>query len=233
METRSAAYDFTGDLIEACSCMAPCPCWVADFPDGGECWSFTGYYVRSGSVGDVDVSDLSLVSLVQIPGHVHDGNWREVMFVDARATDEQHEALMDAFQGRLGGPLADLAALIGDRVANYRVPIEYTINEGRGAVRVSHPSGEGYAIDTEMEPYRGPDGEPTKLFNSAWSTIPGNEALLGKASHNDISVPEHDMVWSYQGRNSIQGLDFHMTHTPDSNGSEEAAGLGAEEVADA
>lgn len=233
METRSAAYDFTGDLIEACSCMAPCPCWVADFPDGGECWSFTGYYVMSGSVGDVDVSDLSLVSLVQIPGHVHDGNWREVMFVDARATDEQHEALMDAFQGRLGGPLADLAALIGDRVANYRVPIEYTINEGRGAVRVSHPSGEGYAIDTEMEPYRGPDGEPTKLFNSAWSTIPGNEALLGKASHNDISVPEHDMVWSYQGRNSIQGLDFHMTHTPDSNGSEEAAGLGAEEVADA
>ncbi len=233
METRSAAYDFTGDLIEACSCMAPCPCWVADFPDGGECWSFTGYYVTSGSVGDVDVSDLSLVSLVQIPGHVHDGNWREVMFVDARATDEQHEALMDAFQGRLGGPLADLAALIGDRVANYRVPIEYTINEGRGAVRVSHPSGEGYAIDTEMEPYRGPDGEPTKLFNSAWSTIPGNEALLGKASHNDISVPEHDMVWSYQGRNSIQGLDFHMTHTPDSNGSEEAAGLGAEEVADA
>lgn len=233
METKSAAYDFKGDLIEACSCMAPCPCWVADFPDGGECWSFTGYYVRSGSVGDVDVSDLSLVSLVQIPGHVHDGNWREVMFVDARATDEQHEALMDAFQGRLGGPLADLAALIGDRVANYRVPIEYTINEGRGVVRVSHPSGEGYAIDTEMEPYRGPDGEPTKLFNSAWSTIPGNEALLGKASHNDIAVPEHDMVWSYQGRNSIQGLDFHMMHTPDSDGAEEAAGLGAEEVADA
>ena len=87
----------------------------------------------------MDVSDISLISLVQIPGHVHDGNWREVMFVSDTATDEQHAALMDAFQGRLGGPLADLAALIGERVANYRVPIEYTIQDGHGAVRVTPP----------------------------------------------------------------------------------------------
>jgi len=230
--TTRAAYDLRGDLIEACSCFAPCPCWVADFPDGGSCWSFTGYYVRTGTVGDVDVSDRSLISLVQIPGHVHEGNWREVLFVDERVTDEQFEALLNAFQGRLGGPLADLAALIGERVASYRVPITYTVEDGRGAVRVTHPSGEGLAIDTEMEPYRGPDGEPTRLFNSAWSTIPGNEALLGKASHNRINVPEHDMIWSYEGRNSIQGLNFRLAHTPDSEGPEEGAGLGADDVVD-
>src|SRR3712207_8776244 len=69
-ETVSAAYDLRGDLIEACSCFAPCPCWVADFPDGGSCWSFTGYYVRTGTSRGVDVSDRSLISLVQIPGHV-------------------------------------------------------------------------------------------------------------------------------------------------------------------
>jgi hypothetical protein len=211
--TRQTAYDLHGDLIETCSCAAPCPCWVADFPDGGQCWSFTGYHVNSGTVGDVDVSDLTLVSLVQIPGHVHDGNWREIHFVDDRADDQQHEALLDAFQGRLGGPLADLAALIGERVATYRVPITYTITDGRGVIKVGHPSGEGYAIDADMEPYRGPDGEPTRLVNSAWSTIPGNEALLGKASHNHVSVPEHDMVWSYEGRNSIQGLGFHLAHS--------------------
>ncbi|MBA3407288.1 MAG: DUF1326 domain-containing protein, partial [Solirubrobacterales bacterium] len=38
----AAAYDMRGDLIEACSCMAPCPCWVADDPDDGFCNSFTG-----------------------------------------------------------------------------------------------------------------------------------------------------------------------------------------------
>jgi hypothetical protein len=59
----------------------------------------------------------------------------EVLFVDANATDEQHDALVDAFQGRLGGPLADLASLITDRRAQYRVPIEYTIEDGVGTAR--------------------------------------------------------------------------------------------------
>ncbi len=35
----NAGYDFKGDPIEACSCFSPCPCWVADDPDGGACWS--------------------------------------------------------------------------------------------------------------------------------------------------------------------------------------------------
>src|SRR4028118_1702397 len=102
--TTNAGYDFTGDLIEACSCFAPCPCWVADDPDGGACWSFTGYYVRSGASRGVDISDLSLISLVQIPGHVHDGNWREVLFVSDSATAEQHEALRDPLPGRRRRP---------------------------------------------------------------------------------------------------------------------------------
>jgi hypothetical protein len=34
MATAAAtAYDLRGDLIEACSCMGPCPCWVGDDPD--------------------------------------------------------------------------------------------------------------------------------------------------------------------------------------------------------
>ena len=37
--TMNAGCDFTGDLIEACSCFAPCQCWVADDPDGGACFS--------------------------------------------------------------------------------------------------------------------------------------------------------------------------------------------------
>lgn len=103
MATAAAtAYDLRGDLIEACSCMGPCPCWVGDPPDGGHCNSFTGYHIREGHARGVDLSGLSLVSLVQIPGNVAAGNWSEVPCVDANPTDEQHDALVDAFQGRLG-----------------------------------------------------------------------------------------------------------------------------------
>jgi hypothetical protein len=210
--TTQTGYDLRGDLIEACSCMGPCPCWVGDDPDGGNCNSFTGYHWREGHARGVPIEDITSVSLVQIPGNVADGNWREVLFVSDNASDEQYEALLDAVMGRLGGPLADLATLIPNRVAQYRVPIEYTIADGVGTVRVGSPTGDGFAIDTTMEPYRGPDGQPTRLINSSWSTIPGNEALLGKASHNRIDVPDHDMVWAYENRNSIQGLGFHL-HT--------------------
>jgi hypothetical protein len=224
----ATAYDLRGDLIEACSCMAPCPCWVADDPDGGSCNSFTGYHIREGHSRGVDLGGTTLISLVQIPGHVHAGNWREVLFVSDTVSDEQFDALLDAFQGRLGGPLADLAGLITERVAQHRVPIEYTIEDGKGTVRVGHPHRDGLAIDTTMEPFRGPDGEPTRLLNSAWSTIPGNEALLGKASHNRIDVPEHGMEWFYEGRNSIQGLGFRLHHDGDAPREEgDAAGLGA------
>jgi len=88
MTTTAIPYDLHGDLIEACSCMGPCPCWVGDDPDGGYCNSFTGYHFRSGTARGVDVSGITSVSLVQIPGNVADGNWSEVMFVSDNATDE-------------------------------------------------------------------------------------------------------------------------------------------------
>ena len=53
---------------------------------------------------------LSLVNVVHIPGNVLEGNWRIAMYVDDRASDEQMEAMLDAFGGKLGGPLADLAS---------------------------------------------------------------------------------------------------------------------------
>jgi hypothetical protein len=37
------------------------------------------------------------------------------------------------------------------------------------------------------------------------------------------------MIWSYEGRNSIQGLNFRLAHTPDA---EEGAGMGTEPVMD-
>jgi hypothetical protein len=212
---KATGYDLRGDLIEACSCMGPCPCWVGDDPDGGSCNSFTGYYIREGQARGVEVRDISYISLVRIPGNVADGNWSEVLFVSDNATDEQYEALVDAFFGRLGGPLADLAALIPHRVAQYRVPITYHVENGVGSIRVSKPEGDGAAIEARMEPYRGPDGGPTRMINSSWNTIPGNEALLGKAEYNRVDAGHEGFAWSYEWRNSIQGLDFRLAHAGD------------------
>jgi hypothetical protein len=203
MATAVKLYELDGTLLEACSCAGPCPCWVGDDPDGGSCDAFNAYHIDHGQISGIDVSGLSLIGLVQIPGNVLAGNWREVLYIDDKATPEQREALLAAFTGRLGGPLAELAALIGDEVAVHYAPIEHKIVNGSGTLHV------GDQIMARIEPYRDREGRPTTLQNTLFSSIPGSPAYVGKAPVHQVNVPEHQMVWEFSGRNAIQG-SFHF-----------------------
>jgi hypothetical protein len=203
MATSVTQYNLDGSLLEACSCAGPCPCWVGDDPDGGACDSFIAYHVDRGEIGGVDVSGLTYVVVHQIPGNVLAGKWRQIVYVDDRATPEQHEALVAAFTGKLGGALADLAGLVSEREAFYSVPIEHRIQDGKGTLRV------GDKVSATMEPYRDAAGRPTTLHDSLFSTIPGSPAYVAKASEHVVRVPEHRMVWEFSGRNAIQG-SFHF-----------------------
>src|SRR3712207_1004376 len=111
------AYQLEGRLLEVCNCNVLCPCWIGEDPDNGTCDAVVAYHVDEGTVDDVDVSGHTLASLTYIPGNVLQGNWKTVVFVDDRATDEQQEALLKVFTGQLGGPLEDFAQLIGEVVA--------------------------------------------------------------------------------------------------------------------
>jgi hypothetical protein len=196
-------YSMDGTLLEACSCAAPCPCWIGDDPDGGTCDAFIAYHVDRGQVRGVDVSGLSLVLVNQIPGNVLAGNWRVVIYVDDKATPEQQQALLDAFGGKLGGAPADLAALLGEIVAVHPVPIEHLVEGGKGTIRV------GNAVYSEMAPYTDTQGRATSLHESIFSTIPGSPAYVSKSSIHQVNIPEHGMVWEFSKRNAIQG-NFHF-----------------------
>src|SRR5689334_16638297 len=114
-EATSAIYTLEGTLIEACSCNVNCPCWIGEDPDLGECYAIVAYGIDRGQIGGLDVSGLALVLVCHIPGNVLAGNWRVVAIIDEQASQEQRTALLDAFTGKLGGPLGDLwEALIGE-----------------------------------------------------------------------------------------------------------------------
>jgi hypothetical protein len=196
-------YVLDGTLLEACSCAGPCPCWIGDDPDGGTCDAFVAYHVDRGQINGVDVSGLSLVNVAQIPGNVLSGNWRLVIHIDDKATPQQQEALLSAFGGKLGGPLADLAGLIGEVVEVRSVPIEHRVEGGKGTLRV------GQAVDAEMAPYTDASGKPTTIHDTVFSTIPGSPAYVSKASRHRVNIPEHGMSWEFSGRNAIQG-NFHF-----------------------
>lgn len=202
---RAAGYQLEGTLLEVCSCDVLCPCWIGEDPDGGTCDSFLAYNLDKGTIRGVDVSGLTLISAVNIPGNVLEGNWRQLMLIDDRATEEQADAMLDAFSGKLGGPLADLAALVGEVVAVERAPISHDIVDGAGTLNV------GDKIECAVHPYKGPDGSTTTLNNSIFSTVPGSPAYVAMADSQRIDIPEHGFQWSYEKKNAIQSdwkLDF-------------------------
>jgi hypothetical protein len=204
----NTGYDFQGQLLEACSCDVLCPCWIGENPDTGACYAFNAYNFDPGIINGVDVTGLSYVRVVIIPGNVlAAGTWKIVQYVDERATPEQEQAILDAFEGRLGGPLADFWGLIGEVLATHRAPIEHETVNGKGRLRV------GDVVYAEMEPYRGPDGTTTTLHNSLFSTIAGAPAYVSKAQTHTVNLPQYGMEWSYTDKNAIQS-DYRFTHRP-------------------
>ncbi len=192
-------YDLQGTLLEACSCGVLCPCWIGEDPDGGSCDAFVAYHFDAGTVRGIDVGGLSIVNVVHIPGNVlTPASWRVAMFVDERATDEQLQALVDAYGGKLGGPLADLAGLVAEVLDVRRARIRHEIRDGAGTLEVDD------IVSAEMAPYRGADGSTTTLRDSVFSTVPGSPAYVSKASRNTVNLPQFGMVWSFEGRNAIQ-----------------------------
>ncbi len=199
-------YSLEGTLIEACSCNVNCPCWIGEDPDLGECFAIVAYGIERGQVRDLDVSGLNLVLICHIPGNVLAGNWQIVALVDQRGSEEQRQAMLDAFTGQLGGPLGDLwEALIGEVKGVEFVPVEHKVVDGTGTLHVPG------LVETEMLPYRGPDGSITTLQNSVFSTVPGSPAWIAKATYNRVNLPQYGMTWEYEGRNAIQS-DWKIEH---------------------
>jgi hypothetical protein len=197
-EEVSSGYQLQGTLLEACNCDVLCPCWIGEDPDNGTCSAVVAYNLDKGRIRGVDVSGLTLAGVVFIPGNVLAGNWKQVVFVDEKATDEQMQAMLDAFTGKLGGPLADLAQLVGEVLDVVRAPVSHQISEGRGTLTI------GDQVTAVMEPYRGPDGSVTTLVNSVFSTVPGSPAWVGKAERFAVDIPEHGWTYEFEGRNAIQ-----------------------------
>jgi hypothetical protein len=197
----ATTYTIQGRLLEVCTCAAICPCWIGEDPDGGTCDSSMAWYVDSGTVRGVDVSDRCIALTVFIPGNVLDGHWKAVVYVDDRCTQEQQDALLAVFTGALGGPIADLAALIGEVVAVERAPMTFTVEEGEGMLKV------GDSIEARLAPFRGATGKTTTLSETVFSTVPGSPAYPGKASvyrqkSSKIGRPDVNV----SGRNALQAM---------------------------
>ena len=192
-------YRLEGRLLEVCTCDVLCPCWVGSDPDGGTCDGTLSWHFDKGEIDGVDVSGLTIAILCHIPGNILKGNWRAVIFVDEKASPQQEEAILNAYTGKLGGPVAEFAQLIGEVVAVERVPITFEVEKGKGRLQI------GSAVTADVEPFQGATGRDTTLHDTVFSSIPGSPAYVGKAPVYKATSPVLGLDVDLHDHNAVQG----------------------------
>jgi hypothetical protein len=157
------AWHLEGTYIENCNCDIVCPCAASGFAapaDNDRCNAVFAWHIDSGEVDGMDVSDLSVVLVIDVPQKTWEGSWRVGMFMDERASEEQAQKLGGIFSGQMGGPLAKVVPLISENLGMEVASIEHVDDGLRHRVKV------GDAIDVEIEdlvsPFD-PDGPLPKL----------------------------------------------------------------------
>jgi hypothetical protein len=168
------AWKLQGTYLENCSCEVVCPCAASAFaaPATSErCRALLAFHVDSGEVDGTDVSDRSVAVILDTPRQMTDGNWRVGLFVDERASDDQTQKLAGVFSGQMGGPMANLAPLIGENLGMEVAAIDFSDDGRRHRVRI------GDGVDIEVEDVASPldpDGPPPRLTGTRH---PANDTL--------------------------------------------------------
>jgi hypothetical protein len=198
------AYQLEGRILEVCNCNVLCPCWIGEDPDNGTCDAVVAWHIDRGRIDRVDVSGCTLAEIVHIPGNILKGNWQAVVYVDDHATAEQQEALLKVWTGKLGGPVAELAKLIGKVLAVEQAPITFEVDKGKGLLRIG--SGATPTVEADLSAYKGATGQQTTLVDSVFSTIPGSPAYVSKAATFRRNSSRHGLRnLNLENHNAVQG----------------------------
>lgn len=126
-ENRTA-YRLTGRGYEFCNCQPGCTCNFSGFPTSsdGSCKAFVANVIESGQCGEVDLSGITAVAVIDWPKAIHDGNGRAVFVVPPETTDEQIGALSQIYTGQLGGMPWEILGGTFEVVGLVKAPIQLT-----------------------------------------------------------------------------------------------------------
>ncbi|HET6917044.1 MAG TPA: DUF1326 domain-containing protein [Acidimicrobiales bacterium] len=104
VETTTKWY-LKGRGYEFCNCAPGCSCNFSGFPSSndGSCKAFVGNIIDDGRCGDVDLSGIKAIAVLDWPKAIHDGGGKAVFIVEPDITDEQLNCLAQIYTGALGG----------------------------------------------------------------------------------------------------------------------------------
>jgi hypothetical protein len=197
--TAQAQWQFSGDYFENCSCSVVCPCFVSKAapltsrPTEGVCDVALIFHIDRGRYDDTVLDGLNVALAVHTPGPMGEGNWSVAAYIDQKANDKQTEALGAIFTGAAGGPMAQLAPLIGKNLGAKKVPITYRVEGKKRSAEI--PNILHMAVDPL--PTAHPSGE--MWANIGHPVSPDKLALAVGASGSVFT--DHGMHWDNSGKN--------------------------------
>lgn len=99
------AWKMKGKGYEFCNCQPGCTCNFSGFPtsEDGSCKAAVANVVEQGQCGDVDLSGVTALAIIDWPKAIHDGGGKAVFVVPPEVSDEQLDSLAQIYTGQLGG----------------------------------------------------------------------------------------------------------------------------------
>ena len=99
-EPKKPYWKIKGDLEEACTCNAACPCWFNSKPTRMNCGGGQVLFIKKGKYEKTPLDGLAIASFGQSPDGetMMDsfGNWNfSTLYIDEKATPEQRDALKE------------------------------------------------------------------------------------------------------------------------------------------
>ena len=168
-------WQLDGDWFDVCKCNIPCPCEFARTPTFGDCDAILAWRVRKGAYGDIALDGLNVLGLIYFQGNIWAGNTKAsfAMFLDARASDVQRDALETVFSGKAGGWPGQFAQLIAEVRGVEVAPIEIEIDGDLATWRATIAG----KAEARAEALSGPTSTPGKRVQTINS--PGCEVGPG------------------------------------------------------
>ena len=101
----TTAWRLRGKGYEFCNCQPGCTCNFSGFPTSsdGSCKAAVANRIEEGHCGDVDLSGISAIAILDWPRAIHDGGGKAVFVVPPAVSDEQLGCMAQIFTGQLGG----------------------------------------------------------------------------------------------------------------------------------
>lgn len=188
-------WSMSGSYLEACNCVAICPCRRIGGRAGGRstygiCVGALSWAIAEGRAGDVQLGGYSVVVVSRYDDDEPGSPWDFVLYLDERADERQRDALTAIFLGRAGGtPLRQFpwafkpSRLVAVRPAS--IEIDHTRRRGR------------FRVGNEVEVRVGalvPDQEPVSCV------IPGHHQTGEEILVDELRSSAAPIEYRYGGR---------------------------------